>query len=249
MDTTADSDDGHLRVDSVTGVPLDLAIAGPGGRSFAFVIDFHIRALASVAWLFGFSLLAKAYADGGAGPPPWFLWAWMLPPSVFYLFYHPVLEILMAGRTPGKRWAGVRIVTTEGMVPGAGSIIVRNLFRFVDGLPLLYVVGLVCTMATRRNQRIGDLAAGTLLVYDEGTKAESLAELSTAGRATGLSTGEAELVQDLIDRWPALDPEDRLVLTRRLLARFDAAAYGADGELVNDASALAGLQRMLGGLR
>lgn len=249
MDSTADRDDEHLRVDSVTGVPLDLTIAGPGGRSFAFIIDFHIRALVAAAWIFAFSLLAKNYADSDSGTPTWFAWAWGLPPALFYLLYHPALELLMAGRTPGKRWAGVRIVTTEGMVPGVGSIVVRNLFRFVDGLPMLYVVGLACTIATRRNQRIGDLAAGTLLVYDEGAQAESLADLTTAGRTMGLSTGEAELVQDLIDRWPTLDPEDRLGLARRLLARFDGSAYGSQGELLNDASAMAGLQRMLGGLR
>jgi len=249
MDTTGDTNDGYLRVDSVTGVPLDLAIAGPGGRSFAFVIDFHIRVLASAAWIFGFSQLANPYSEDAAEPSQWFIWAWWLPPAVFYLFYHPVLELLMAGRTPGKRWAGVRIVTIEGMVPGAGSIIVRNLFRFVDGLPLMYVVGLVCTIVTRRNQRIGDLAAGTLLIYDDGAMPGSLEDLPTAGRSSGISTGEAELVQDLIDRWSTLDPEDRLELARQLLMRFDPAAYGAEGELLNDAGALSELQRMLGGLR
>jgi uncharacterized RDD family membrane protein YckC len=249
MDTTGGTNDEFLRVDSVTGVPLDLAIAGPGGRSFAFIIDFHIRVLASAAWIFGFSLVAKSYTEDAVEPSQWFLWAWWLPPSVFYLFYHPVLELLMAGRTPGKRWAGVRIVTVEGMVPGAGSIVVRNLFRFVDGLPLMYVVGLVCTIVTRRNQRIGDLAAGTLLIYDDGATPESLEDLSTAGRSSGISTGEAELVQDLIDRWSTLDPEDRLGLARRLLVRFDPAAYGAAGELLNDAGAFSELQRLLGGLR
>ncbi len=127
----------------------------------------------------------------------------------------------MAGRTPGKRMAGVRIVTVEGMVPGAGAIVVRNLFRFVDGLPIMYLVGLVTTIVTRRNQRIGDLAAGTLLIYDDGGKSESLEGLSAAGLTSGISTREAELVQDLIDRWATLDPEDRLDLARRLLIRLD----------------------------
>ena len=64
MDIPADNDDGHLHVDSVTGVPLDLAIAGPGGRSFAFVIDFHIRALVAIAWYFGGWLLLQAIPRG-----------------------------------------------------------------------------------------------------------------------------------------------------------------------------------------
>ena len=249
MDITADIDDGHLRVDSVTGVPLDLAIAGPGGRSFAFILDFHIRALVSIAWIFGFSLLARPFVNDGPDPPGWFLALWALPPALFYLLYHPVLEILLAGRTPGKRWAGIRIVTMGGMVPGAGSIVVRNLFRFVDGLPLMYVVGLACTIATRRNQRIGDLAAGTLLIYDDGGKPESLEDLSSAGKSTGISTGEAELVQDLLDRWPTLDPEDRLELARALLGRLDPVAAAGQAALLNDANAFASLQRALGGMR
>lgn len=246
METTADSDGSRLQVDSVTGVPLDLAIAGPGGRSFAFIIDFHIRALFTIAWLFGFGLLARSLYGDAQGPPAWFSWLWLLPALLVYVLYHPVLEVVMGGRTPGKRWAGIRIVTVEGMVPGVGVLVVRNLFRFVDGLPLMYVVGLAATIATRRNQRIGDLAAGTILVYDEGVKAETLDTLPGAGSRSGLSTGEAELVHDLIDRWDTIDPEDRLGLARTLIARLDPTETGA---LLNDASALAALQRLLGGLR
>ena len=250
MNTAVDSDDGHLRIDSVTGVPLDLPIAGPGGRSFAFIIDFHIRALVALAWWFaGWWLVLQNYEGSDAVPPGWIPVLWWLPATAFYVLYHPVLEILMGGRTPGKRWAGVRIVTTEGMVPGIGALLVRNLFRIVDSLPIMYVVGLVTTIVTKRSQRIGDLAAGTLLIYDEGAKPESLEDLSRAGGSTGLSTAQAELVHDLIDRWPTLDPEDRVKLAGSLLGRFDPVAYGAQGEMLNDASALAGLQRMLGGMR
>lgn len=249
MQTPADTDDGRLRVDSVTGVPLELAIAGPGGRSFAFIIDFHIRVLVALAWFGAFALVADDFGDSRSETPDWFFWAWFLPPTILYLFYHPVLEILMAGRTPGKRMAGVRIVTVEGMVPGSGSIVVRNLFRFVDGLPFFYLVGLGCTIATRRNQRIGDLAAGTVLIYDDGGQSEGLEGLSQAGRTTGITTGEAELVQDLIDRWATLDPEDRLDLAGRLLARLDPASPATQAGLLNDANALAALQRVLGGMR
>ena len=249
MDISAEGDDRHLRIDSITGVPLDLAIAGPGGRSFAFIIDFHIRALAAVAWAFGFSLLIGSYTESGNEPPVWLLLLTALPPALIYFFYHPVLELVMAGRTPGKRMAGVRIVTVEGMVPGAGAIVVRNLFRFVDGLPLLYVTGLACTIVTRRNQRIGDLAAGTLLIYDDEAHAESVGDLANAGATRGISTGAAELVQDLIERWSTLDPEDRLELARRLLARLDPEGAALRAAILNDSNALATLQAWVGGIR
>lgn len=249
MDIPAEGDDRHLRIDSVTGVPLDLAIAGPGGRSFAFIIDFHIRALGAIAWIFGFSLWLRQYADAGNEPPGWLFTLALLPPTLFYFFYHPVLELVMAGRTPGKRMAGIRIVTLEGMVPGAGAIVVRNLFRFVDGLPVMYVTGIVCTIVSRRNQRIGDLAAGTLLIYDEEAKAENLGELARAGSSRGITTGSAELVQDLIERWSTLDPEDRLELARRLLARLDPEGAAARVATLNDGNALAALQAWVGGIR
>lgn len=249
METTADTDDGHLRVDSVTGVPLELAIAGPGGRSYAFIIDFHIRVLFAVGWAFGFSLWLRVYTDAGDEPPLPLLLAAFVPPIAIYLLYHPVLELVMAGRTPGKRMAGIRIVTLDGMVPGAGAIVLRNLFRFVDGLPVLYIAGLVTTILSRRSQRIGDLAAGTLLIYDAPDKAESIAELARAGANRGLTTGAAELVEDLIERWSALDPEYRLELARRLLARLDPDGAAARESMLNDGNALAALQSTLGGIR
>ena len=239
----------RLRVDSITGVPIELPIAGPGGRSFAFIIDWHIRVLMAAAWMFPASLLVNNMASAGTQVPGWlYLLAW-LPPTLIYFLYHPVLEILMVGRTPGKRIAGVRIVTTEGTAPSAGALLVRNLFRFIDGLPAFYVVGLVFTVMTARNQRIGDLAAGTLLVYDESSKAESLDHLPRAGITRGISTADAELVQDLLERWETLDPTQRVQLARRLLDRLDPAEAAAHGAWLNDGNAIASLQKWLGGMR
>ena len=240
---------GRLQIDSITGVPLELPIAGPGGRSFAFIIDWHIRTLTAAAWLFAFTFVMRNYSDAGDTVPGWVIVLGILPPAALYLLYHPVLEIVMAGRTPGKRMAGIRIVTVEGSVPGTGAIVVRNLFRFVDGLPFVYVVGLVFTIVTERHQRIGDLAAGTLLVYEDADKSETLGGLPRAGAASGISTADAELVQDLIDRWPTLDPEYRLDLARRLLARLDPADAQSRQALLNDGNAVGALQHWLGGIR
>ncbi len=249
MVALADIDDARLRIDSITGVPLELAIVGPGGRSFAFVIDFHIRLLVALAWFYGFVALITSLSAGPESTPGWLAFIGTVPPFIIYLLYHPILEVLMAGRTPGKRIAGIRIVTLEGMIPGTGAIAVRNIFRFVDGLPIMYVVGLASTFATRRHQRIGDLAAGTLLIYEDSGKAESLDSLSRAGTASGISTADAELIQDLIERWQTLDSGPRLDLARRLLARLDPQSAASHATTLNDASALAALQNQLGGLR
>ncbi|MEX1994451.1 MAG: RDD family protein [Steroidobacteraceae bacterium] len=258
MAVTNEAGGGRLQVDSITGVPIELAIAGPGGRSFAFIIDWHIRVVAAAAWGFGFSLILNAVSDGAESPSGWLALLTFGPPTLIYLLYHPILELAMSGRTPGKRIAGLRIVSVEGTLPGAGALIVRNLFRFIDGLPMLYVVGLVFAFVTPRHQRIGDLAAGTLLVYEDASKADSLGSLPHAGAASGISTADAELVQDLIERWPDLDPVHRLDLARRLLARLDPGeARTQPGWLedapapawLNDTTALRALGDWLGRMR
>lgn len=248
MDTVAGLDDARLRIDSITGVPLDLAVAGPGGRSFAFIIDFHIRVLAALAWIFA-GLLLPGLVGASPDDPAILAWGVYLPATLIYFLYHPVLEILMAGRTPGKRIAGVRIVTTGGSVPAAGALLLRNVFRFVDGLPAFYVVGLVTSIVSARNQRVGDLAARTLLIYDEAPKGGDVGDISGAGAARGISAAQAELVQDLVERWATLDAADRLDLARRLLDRLDPEGGATRSATLNDDNALRALQGLLGGLR
>jgi uncharacterized membrane protein SpoIIM required for sporulation len=88
------------------------------------------------------------------------------PPLAIFLLYHVVLEVLTSGRTPGKRLAALRIVARDGATPNVGALLVRNVFRVIDSLPVVYGVGLVTSMIRADHVRIGDLAAGTLLVYD-----------------------------------------------------------------------------------
>lgn len=225
MNATTTSDErisDELIVDSVTGVDVTLPVVGPGGRSYAFVIDWHIRLLVALAWLFiGTFTLRLVSADVGVA----YAFAVAAPALAIYFLYHPVLEVLMRGRTPGKRMAGVRIVTREGATPGIGAILVRNVFRLVDALPAFYCLGLACTLFTKQNVRIGDLAAGTLLVYDRGET--SIAKLPGALSSGTLSPQLAELVEDLLQRWNELTPDARSTLARRIFERVE-----PDGEYI-----------------
>jgi uncharacterized RDD family membrane protein YckC len=160
-----------LAVDSATGVDVSLPIAGPGARALAFVVDWHIRVILLLAWYLTAAVLYNGRWSIGAPFEPDTLWfaAVVVPPVTIFLLYHVVLELAMRGRTPGKRMAGVRIVTRDGNIPGLGATVTRNVFRLIDSFPLVYSVGLIATMLTRDHVRIGDLAAGTLLVYDRAT--------------------------------------------------------------------------------
>lgn len=209
----------QITLQTVTGVDVELTIAGPGRRSYAFVIDWHIRILLLLGWVAAAQLL---YTGGTfilqeAPGRTYFLIVW-LPGLLAYFLYHPVLEVAMRGRTPGKRMAGVRLVTREGDIPGAGALVLRNLFRLIDGMPFIYLVGLITVVMTEQHVRVGDLAAGTLLVVDEDSSAASFA----GGTATsGLTPQAADLVHELLDRWPALEEQTRANIARTLLARID----------------------------
>lgn len=242
----------QLAIDSATGVEVALPVAGAGGRAYAFVIDWHIRVALAIAW-YGAGALLHSWITRGAPTlsvpfdpgPGWFLGV-MTPTAGLYFLYHPVLEIALRGRTPGKRFAGLRIVTRDGGTPGIGALLVRNVFRLVDSFPAMYCVGLVATLVTRQHVRLGDLAAGTLLVY-ERERALPLRALADAGvpmsaPAPALGTAaappragvavpaartgaaaamaRAELIEELTARWDELAAASRVALARDLLQRL-----------------------------
>lgn len=216
---------------SVTGVDVELRIAGPGSRSYAFVIDWHIRLVLALAWLFIAMILYSGglpfFGDDTPRGSDYFFLV-VLPPSVIYFLYHPILEIAMHGRTPGKRIAGVRLVSRSGDIPGPGALLVRNVFRIIDSLPFVYLIGLVCVMFTSQHVRIGDLAAGTLLVLDGAESDKSFGSLATSAGAGGLSPQAADLAHELLERWNALDEPTRTNLARSLIARIDPSTSAAE---------------------
>jgi uncharacterized RDD family membrane protein YckC len=227
-----------------------LDIAGPGSRSYAFIIDWQYRALLALGWFCGAWLLIK-----GIGPSPddasstWQLQVAVAPALAIYLLYHPVLEVLMLGRTPGKRQAGVRIVTRNGATPHAGALLIRNLLRLVDCLPVFYVVGLVSCFITEQRVRIGDLVAGTVLVLDSDTAEKSRVQLASLQAHSGLPPELVELIRDVLERWPSLEVGKRDELARSILARIDGALSAAQLAALSDAELVRRLRRLLGAAR
>jgi uncharacterized RDD family membrane protein YckC len=213
MDRTSD-----LAVDSVTGVDVALPVAGPGARSFAFVIDWAIRTLLSVAWYIVAALLHNGDWSVVAplNPPAgWFVYV-VAPPAAIYFLYHPVWEVATCGLTPGKRMAGLQIVSRTGGAPGIGSLLTRNVFRLIDSFPVAYALGLLTTMITRNNVRVGDLAAGTLLVYTHSDT--TLARYPDERRSeTQLDAAAAEVLGELLQRWSALDGDARRRIAHAIL--------------------------------
>jgi len=231
----------ELLIDSATGVDVRLRVAGPGARSLAFLVDWGIRLVLAVAWYVVAALAYNGRFDLRAPLSPsgaWFAVV-VVPSAALYFLYHYVLEIAMRGRTPGKRMVGVRIASRDGDTPSVGALLTRNVFRLIDGFPLVYSVALIATMVTREHVRIGDLAAGTVLVHERST-----VPLPPQAFARGADAASAEIAGDLLQRWNSLAPQARHRLASKLLAASGASDSNAARD---DAQLRQRLQRLLGG--
>jgi len=208
-----------LIVTSPTGVDVELAIAGPGSRAYAFLIDWHIRLLLAVTWFAAAALSARGFHLFGKSDAAAATLVFM-PATLIYFLYHPVVELAMRGRTPGKRMAGVRIVNRQGGTPSSLALLIRNAFRLIDCLPIFYGVGLCTTIFSAQRLRFGDMAAGTLLVHDGDQEAKALSQLGTLTLNPALDPATLALGNDLLLRWKELDSKSRRHLARELLARI-----------------------------
>lgn len=143
------------RIATPEGVHLTVSPAGPIARALALMVDIAIRsAVLLLAWL-GFSLLGEFGI--GLGLMTAFLMEWLYP--TFF-------EVLRDGATPGKRLFHLRVIHDSGVPVGWSGSLIRNLLRFVDFLPFAYGFGFLAVMAHPQFKRLGDLAANTLVVYD-----------------------------------------------------------------------------------
>ncbi len=136
-------------------------IAGIGARAFAFTVDLHIRLVIAVLWI-GIASFVLPYLDINF---EYYLVLTFGPATLFYLLYHPLVELMMDGDSPGKRYAEVELITQTGDKPGKRAILIRNIWRIVDSLPFGYLVGIVVCVKDAQYRRLGDQFASTLLVY------------------------------------------------------------------------------------
>jgi uncharacterized RDD family membrane protein YckC len=83
---------------------------------------------------------------------------------LLFVFYHLIFELLWKGQTPGKKIFRIRVMKDNGSVAGPGALVLRNVLRIVDSLPALNILGIAVLIASEKTQRIGDMAAGTLVV-------------------------------------------------------------------------------------
>ena len=222
----------RISVATPEGVTLEVTLAGVGSRFVAGVIDQVLRWSLLLALITLLAILGDGLGDdglSGAGTVA------IIVAIFFVQFGYDVLfEVLASGRTPGKRWTGLRVVKKGGTPIGFLASCLRNIMRIVDSLPGFYLVGILSVMFTANNQRLGDLAAGTIVVR-ERRQSTALPPPAASGPApadsalydvSAVSAEEVATVRRFLDRRAALTPEARDRLARDMAARLGPKVVG-----------------------
>lgn len=212
------------------GIVFSQVLAGPASRFAAWFMDSIIIIAATTAVNAVFGMLAIISPDFARAMS-------VLGYLVISVGYGILCEWALRGQTIGKRMFRLRVVDAEGMRLQFNQIVIRNLLRFVDALPLFYFIGGVSCMLTRKCQRLGDIAANTIVVRSPVVSEPDLEQL-LSGKFNSLrqyphlearlrqrvSPGEAAVLLQAMLRRDEFDPEARIELFRDLAEYFRARA-------------------------
>jgi uncharacterized RDD family membrane protein YckC len=194
-----------LTIDTPEQVHLEFVLAGIGSRFMAVFLDTLIQ-IAIFLVVIVSALVWSATPFFGEKTPLWIDALAIIVLFCLYWGYFATFEILWKGQTPGKRWAGIRVIKDSGRPINAFEAIARNLVRVVDYMPGFYGVGVVTMLLNSKHRRLGDYVAGTLVVHETSERepqmffsGASTAEFAVP-QAAQLTLQEAELIETFLAR-------------------------------------------------
>ncbi len=179
------------------GIELNLRVAGLVARALAWGVDGLIRYGA----LWGLLMVLMLLGEGGFG-------LWLIALFLTEWLYPALFEVYAGGATPGKKALGLKVIHTNGTPVDWPAALIRNLLRAVDFLPLFYGFGLVALLSNRNFQRLGDLAAGTLVIYrDLPNSAPHWPPGPVLPPPFPLNPADQQLLIDFAERSATLNPD------------------------------------------
>ncbi len=228
----------HLTIQTPEHVGFEYALAGVGTRAAAFLIDTGIRGLSVVFLVVGLIVIARSFKIDD----PFMVfsrvsesWTWLLALAfliyaVVDLGYFLLFEALWNGQTPGKRLQRIRVIRLNGQPIGWLESSIRNILRAVDMWAGVYPVGLLVMFLSPRCQRLGDYAAGTVVVLEQ-QKAVPMGHAKDATSSpvplpdmelhlSTLDPREYRLSRAFLQRRKEMDPEHRTRIARTLAHRL-----------------------------
>lgn len=215
-----------LQIRTPEGIRFALHLAGPTSRLLALLVDVSCISVATTTVSGILRLFALISQDI-------FTALTILASFVISIGYAIGCEWLWQGQTVGKRLLRLRVVDEQGLKLQFSQVLIRNLLRVVDSLPLLYLTGGLACLLSAKCQRLGDLAAGTVVIRTPLIRLPDLEQLGTekfnslaehpalvARLRQKVSREEGAIALRALVRREELEPEARLALFRELAELF-----------------------------
>ena len=226
MSATLAATEDILIIETPERVALHFGLASIGNRFIACAIDHAIQAFALVLIFLGFFLIANTsnLENAFSTAPKWVYAVMIIVLFLILTGYFAFFEWLWSGQTPGKRWLKLRVIREDGRPITFWEASVRNLIRSFDMMPApFYSIGLISVFSTTRDQRIGDMVAGTVVVREREAEAPAFAKVfaspvsdpalrrsfkpvNFAGDLNSLTESEIQVVETFLRRrWDLAD--------------------------------------------
>ena len=253
-----------LVIETPERVPLAFALASIGNRFLAAAIDhiLQIIIILVVEWIF---ITAAGVGSGDESAvlslfeseaPKWILAIMGLITFLLFTGYFIFFEWLWNGQTPGKRLLKLRVIRDDGRPVTLWEAIARNLLRIFDAIPGLYSIGLIVVFLSSRDQRVGDIFAGTVVIRERSDEAPTFDETFSnpvadaafrrVQKRTELTADVSKLVMEEIEvvesflrrRWELTERQRQwmawriaLPLMYKLKPNYDLATFSYEGFL------------------
>ena len=234
----------QLSIETPEQVALEFPLAGVGSRFLALAIDMLLQTTIGLSVLGAVAGAWGVLDQTGTKAGTWFLAVLVIAAFLLFYGYFAGFEAFWHGQTPGKRLIGLRVLSVSGRPARIDEAILRNLVRVVDQLPGVYAIGILTMLISSRNQRLGDLAAGTVVVHEKllaapvMVVAQPAAGVGWTGGA-GLSEAELLLAETFLQRRHELEPAVRYThaqaIAERLRARLGPSAPPLEPEALIEA--------------
>ena len=204
---------------------LSYTTAGLASRFMAFAVDTLIQMLVILILFYSVPPLSSWMYEH----MEWYIALWIVLITLVFQGYFLIFELLMKGRTPGKALLKIRVVRLDGRAADPAGLVIRNLLRIVDALPASYTIGVICIFVNQDNRRLGDLAAGTIVVVDQKrANLDAIMSSRAAAYDSRLSDHEAAVVRDFLARSGRLSEKARASLASQIASplydRYDTPA-------------------------
>ena len=214
----------QLNIDTPEQVDLQFSIAGIGSRFVAALLDYIIQSVCFILEVLALAMITAAGINTDHQSPKaanWFFAFMIFINFAFFAGYFALFEAYWRGQTPGKKLMKLRVIKDSGRQITFFESLTRNVIRIVDYLPGMYLVGVITMLCNKANKRLGDLAAGTIVVHErldeQSVLHQASSRLITPAAGFTIQQAPAPWAQPIVAMFPAdavarLSPQDLIVI-------------------------------------